>query len=200
MLEHLKQKLASVIPVSPSLWNQISNEWKEVYVKKGEKLVHFGALNTKVFIVISGSLEISLILSDGSSKSVWFFLDELFNVATTPDSAFLNTPTKYEVTALEDSVLLQSDCHTLDRTAEKFPELYKFKAQGILHDSILMNEIRNHIITYKPLDFVKYLYNNYPIFIERIPSKHIANFMGITPEWYSKLKKKIRHELFQGST
>lgn len=194
MIEHLREKLASVIPVSEALWSQVKEEWKEVHVQKGRKIVHFGDLNTKVFIVVSGSLEISLILSDGTSKSVWFFLDELFNVATTPDSAFLNTPTKYEITALEDTVLLQSDCSTLDKTAEKFPELYKFKAQGILHDSILMNEIRNHIITYKPLDFVKYLYDNYPIFVERIPSKHIANFMGITPEWYSKLKKKIRLE------
>ncbi|MBW1296216.1 Crp/Fnr family transcriptional regulator [Aquimarina litoralis] len=194
MIENLKQKIEATITVSDELWNVIRNEWKEIHVKKGDKLVGYGELNTKVFFVLSGSLEISLILNDGSSKSVWFYLDELFNVATTQDSAFLGVPTKYEITVLEDSVLLQSDCHVLDKTAEKFPELYKFKADGVLQDSILMNEIRNHIITLKPLDFVQYLYDNFPIFVERIPAKNIANFMGITPEWYSKLQKKLRLE------
>ena len=179
MIEYLKEKLLSVIPVSEELWEEMNNQWKEIHVRKGEKLVCFGDLNTKVFFVASGSLEISLILSDGSSKPVWFFLDELFNFATTQDSVFLGTPTKYELTALEDSMLLQADSKLLDATADKYLELNTFKAEVLLQDIILINEIRNHIITYKPLDFVKYLYDSYPIFIER----HNANFMGITPDW-----------------
>ncbi len=105
MVEHIKEKLLSIIPLREGLWEQMKKQWKEVHVKKGEKLVNFGELNTKAFCVTSGSLEISLILSDGTSKSVWFFLDEIFNFATTQDSVFLGIPTKYEITALEDSVL-----------------------------------------------------------------------------------------------
>lgn len=197
MIENLRRKIETTIPVSDELWNVIRNEWKEIHVKKGDKLVGYGELNTKVFFVLSGSLEISLILNDGSSKSVWFYLDELFNFAYTQDSVFLGIPTKYEITVLEDSILLQGDAQVMEKTAEKFPELYRFKADGVLQDSILVNEIRNHIITLKPLDFVQYLHNNFPIFMERIPAKNIANFMGITPEWYSKLKRKLRLESVQ---
>lgn len=195
MLQRLKEKIQSVIPVNDKLWNKIQSEWDEIHIRKGDKLVRYGELNKKIFFVSSGSLEISMILNDGSAKSVWFFLDEIFNVATTQDSAFLDEPTKYEITALEDCVLLRSDCRMLDETIKKYPQLYKFKSEDILHDFIIMNEIRNHIITLKPLDFLKYLSTHYPSIVERVPDKNIANFMGITPEWYSKLKKKLKFEL-----
>ena len=191
MIHRLKEKIQSVIPVNDKLWHAIESEWEEIHIKKGDKLVRYGELNKKIFFVASGSLEISMILNDGSAKSVWFFLDEIFNVATTQDSAFMDQPTKYEITALEDSILLRSDCRIMDETIEEFPELYKFKAEDILHDFITMNEIRNHIISLKPLDFLKYLSENYPSVLKRVPDKNIANFMGITPEWYSKLKKKL---------
>lgn len=180
-----------MIPLNDKLWHVIESEWEEIYVKKGDKLVDYGELNKKVFFVASGSLEISMILNDGSAKSVWFFLDEIFNIATTQDSVFMDQPTKYEITALENSILLQSDFRKVDQTIEEYPEFYKFKAEDILHDFIIMNEIRNHIISLKPLDFLKYLSENYPSVLTRVPDKNIANLMGITPEWYSKLKKKL---------
>jgi signal-transduction protein with cAMP-binding, CBS, and nucleotidyltransferase domain len=190
MIQCLREKLESIIPITDEMWYQIQSEWEEVRVKKGEKLVRYRELNKKIYFVLSGSLEISMILNDGSAKSVWFFLDEIFNVATTQDSAFMDEPTKYEITALEDSVLLRSDCNVLEETANLYPILHKFKAEDILYNFITMNEIRNHIIAQKPLDFLKYLQANYPSILRRIPNKNLANVMGITPEWYSKLKKK----------
>lgn len=195
MIQRLREKLESIIPVTDELWHQIQSEWEEISIKKGEKLVRYGEFNKKIYFVSSGSLEISMILNDGAAKSVWFFLDEIFPVATTQDSAFLDEPTKYEITALEDCTLLRSDCTTMDITIEKYPQLYKFKSEDILRDFITMNEIRNHIIMLKPLDFLKYLKTNYPSILRRIPDKNLANVMGITPEWYSKLKKKLKFEL-----
>lgn len=40
-------------------------------------------------------------------------MDELFDVATCPDSLALNIPTTYEVTALENSVVMRINYHTL---------------------------------------------------------------------------------------
>ena len=195
MIQRLKKKIESVIPLEEEFWKVIQSQWEEIHVKKGDKLVHYGELNKKVFFVGSGSLEISMILNDGSAKSVWFFLDEIFNIATTQDSAFMDEPTKYEITALEDCILLKSNCNTLEETARRFPQLHQFKAEDILQDFIIMNEIRNHIIAHKPLDFLKYLSSNYPLIVRRVPDKNIANFMGITPEWYSKLKKKLKYKI-----
>lgn len=60
-----------------------------------------------------------------------------------------------------------------------------------MNDLMIMNEIRSRIMVLKPIEVIQYLHKNYPMMIERIPDKNIANLMGITPEWYSKLKKKI---------
>lgn len=73
MIQRLKEKLESIIPITDELWCQIQSEWEEIQVKKGEKLVRYGEINKKIYFVLKGSLEISMILNDGSAKSVWFF-------------------------------------------------------------------------------------------------------------------------------
>ena len=40
-------------------------------------------------------------------------------------------------------------------------------------------------------DFLLFLYNQHPVYLQRIPDKYIAEFMGISKEWLSKLKKKV---------
>jgi len=60
-----------------------------------------------------------------------------------------------------------------------------------LFDFIRTQEIGAHRLVHTSLDFIKYIQNKYPLLISRISSKDMAYFTGISPEWYSKLKKKV---------
>ncbi|MEO0572184.1 MAG: hypothetical protein AAF039_10810 [Bacteroidota bacterium] len=51
-------------------------------------------------------------------------------------------------------------------------------------------EIRNNFLALSPIDFLGYLETNYPDIPNRISSQKLASFMGLTPEWLSKLKKR----------
>lgn len=46
-------------------------------------------------------------------------------------------------------------------------------------------------------EFLIFLYNQHPVYMRRIPDKYIAQFMGVSKEWLSKLKKKIFKTNFQ---
>ena len=70
-------------------------------------------------------------------------------------------------------------------------QLYKYKTEVITRDLMIMNEIRSRIMVLKPKEVMEYLHQHFPMLINRIPDKNLASLMGITPEWFSKLKKSV---------
>ncbi|MEM9000552.1 MAG: cyclic nucleotide-binding domain-containing protein [Bacteroidota bacterium] len=191
MIEKLKANLEKVVPICDELWSEIQKKAKEFFLKKGEVLIKYGSFCKNVYVISSGSFESSLISKNGNRQTVWFFFDELFYVTLTMDSYYLNVPTQYEITALEDSKVLGFDKKFIDHLILKYPSFNQFYRHDIVTSYISTNEIHNIMITHTPLEILQYLKTNYPAILNRAPSKNLAHFMGITPEWYSKLKNKI---------
>ncbi|MCG8332703.1 MAG: hypothetical protein MI974_33770, partial [Chitinophagales bacterium] len=53
------------------------------------------------------------------------------------------------------------------------------------------NELRALLISLSSEEMLQYLHEHYPQILQQIPSKYVANFLGITPQWLSKLKHKL---------
>ena len=189
MIDKIRKRIESHVPVSDETMNELESHFETFDIKKQETLVHYGDSNRNLFFIISGSFEISFVLNDGSKKTIWFFMDELFDVAICPDSLIMEVPTSYEITALENSRVMKIRYQILLDIFDKAPHLYKYKAESIAKDLMIMNEIRSRIAVLKPIEVMEYLNHNFPMLIKRIPAKNLASLMGITPEWYSKLKK-----------
>jgi hypothetical protein len=51
------------------------------------------------------------------------------------------------------------------------------------------NDLKLKIIAYSSDQLYRYFLENFPIVIQRVPAKYIAELMGISPEWLSKLKR-----------
>ena len=190
-MEEFKNKIEEYIALSSEMWDNIVEQSEVLHIKKNETIANYCEVCQSAFFVLSGSFKISINLVDGTVKTVWFFLDEVFRMALCYDSYFLGEPTKYEIKALENSTVIKFDAKIVELWTKKYPQLYEFIAKDALNDFVSSTEIRNHMISHKPMDFIEYLKEKYPAILLRIPSHHIAHFMGITPEWYSKLKRKI---------
>jgi hypothetical protein len=54
-----------------------------------------------------------------------------------------------------------------------------------------INDFEMKIIAYSSERLYNYLIQNHPIIIQQVPTKFIAEFMGISSEWLSKLKHRI---------
>ncbi|MEO0572181.1 MAG: hypothetical protein AAF039_10795 [Bacteroidota bacterium] len=195
MLEKLKAKLESRFPMSEEFWKEVELHAKKHVLKKNEVLIPYSSRLRTASIVISGSFRQSIIKSTGEQIAVWFFFEDLFDVIVCLDSFVLNEHTKYEIIALEDSIVYQFKKERADQWAEKFKDFSVFYREDILRTLFLTTEIRAQMTSITPAEFIHYLWKNYPEILDKIPSKYLAEFMGITPEWFSKLlNKKISND------
>ena len=51
--------------------------------------------------------------------------------------------------------------------------------------------MRANLISLNSLEMLKLLHKNYPQILLQVPSKYIADFLGISPQWLSKLKHQL---------
>ena len=150
-----------------------------------------GEIQRSIYIVLNGSFSASMVLDDGSVKAVWFYLDSFFHTIMSYDSTFLNIPTNYQIKALEQSTVLKIRFKSFERLVQDHPKILKIKTQNVLDDFFLMNEIKNRISSFSSIEFIGYLTRFYPNLIDRVPAKILADLMGISPEWFCKLKKRL---------
>nr|WP_321232208.1 Crp/Fnr family transcriptional regulator [uncultured Psychroserpens sp.] len=193
MIDKLRNKIEEYTPIDDKHWEDIKENCTALNIKKKEVLVNNDEQSKDLFFIVSGSFEISQAFNNGDIKTVWFFLDEMFDIMGCLDSVFLGEATKYEITAIEDSTVIKFSYSALESWLKKYPYLNEFVRKDVLNGLVLLFEIRNHMASHSALEFINYLKNKFPMILDRVPDKNIAELMGITPEWYSKLKRKLNN-------
>ncbi|MEM8928513.1 MAG: hypothetical protein AAGC45_09930 [Bacteroidota bacterium] len=190
-LEKLKIKLNSEFEVHPQLWNEITENAKKIRLRKDEVLVPYSSKKKAAYIVLEGSLKQSLIDSKGGKTATWFFFDTISNVAVCFDSYFLDEYTKYELSAMENTLVYQITKEKIENWADRFPGFNRFYREDCVKSFILSAEIRNYMVSHSPAEFLQYIQESYPQIVFRVSSKYLADFMGITPEWLSKMNRML---------
>ncbi|RPE09927.1 Crp/Fnr family transcriptional regulator [Chitinophaga lutea] len=106
-------------------------------------------------------------------------------------SFFTGAPSAYSIDALEDTRLLQITRPALERLYEKVPRLERF-FRILLQNAFVAHQHRIH----QNLSFTaeqRYLEfrARYPLLEQRVSQKHLAAYLGITPEFLSTLRRKL---------
>ena len=194
MYEKLKRKLEKYgHTFDDQLWNEIQVQTQIINVKKNEVLIEYASKHQFVYFIVSGCFVKYIITLDGDKKSIWFHLDEVFTMTLCGDSYFFKEPTKYEVKALEDATVIKINKRDMDHWVLKYPTFNQFYLSDLVTGFMAINEIRAFTLAHNPEQIFSYVIDKYPSIIRRVPSKNFAHFLGVSPEWYSKLKKRMMH-------
>lgn len=160
-------------------------------VKLNQKLVQPGQVNTHVYYVLSGGFVCRFVSPDAEvERTINFYLNELHPVMACIDSYFTQIPTQCELRAVAEATVLAIPKIEIDLLIDRDPQI------KVIFDALLIralteeNDLKLKIIAYKPDALYQYLINTYPVIIQKVPSKYIAELIGISAEWLSKLKAK----------
>jgi CRP-like cAMP-binding protein len=107
------------------------------------------------------------------------------------ESLIRNTPATMSIEAVEDSEVLQlarSDYESLYTRVPKFERLFRILLENafMAHQRRLLS-MTSQTAEQRYREFIE----RYPKFAQRVPQKHIASFLGVTPEFLSRVRKSI---------
>jgi CRP-like cAMP-binding protein len=103
---------------------------------------------------------------------------------------FHGTPSKVSIEALEDSSLLMfsaADYKYLLKNSRPFADFQEKKFSRAYQSA----EIRSSEFAESAEDRYQILLSKYPGITQRVPQYYVASYLGITPESFSRLRKKI---------
>lgn len=179
--------LDQIVLLSENEKNELSSHFKLVSLDKGELFLDFNDICSKIAFIQEGLMEM-LHIDDFSEKTVDFFFS--YSFATDYKSFLLSIPSETQIKALKKTKLLVLEKQALDNLYDKNIKYQKI-GRIIAEKFYLEFAERIRLQTLPPKFRYEKLCVEHPELIQKIPQYKIASFLGVTPEWLSKLRSKL---------
>jgi hypothetical protein len=106
------------------------------------------------------------------------------------ESFYQQKPSYESIQALEDCTLISQQYNELQEMYKRFLEL-NFIARVLTEKYYNLSEQRLYSIRMlRASERYKFLLDNYPELIQRVPSKYLASYLSVTEETLSRIKSK----------
>ena len=158
---------------------------KEITIERNEFLKVKGSIDTNVYYIVSGSLRI-FVLSEYEEQIIRFGYKE--NLIVSLDSFLSNKPSDLFIQAIKKSVIKVISKQQFDTFLET--EDNRKLWTKILADLVIQQMEREiDILTNSPKERYERVLKRSPQLFQEIPNRHIANYLRMSAEMLSRLKK-----------
>ncbi|MCG2614274.1 Crp/Fnr family transcriptional regulator [Terrimonas sp. NA20] len=159
-----------------------------VQAKKKENLVTAGLHCKYNYFVVKGCMRMYFITEHGSEQTIQFALE---NWWMTDLEAFNKGKTaSLSVQTIESCELLAIDKPSMEKMLATHPQMERY-FRMIYERAYSASLFRvQFIFQFSKEDSYLHFSNAYPNFVQRIPQKILASFLGFTPEYLSELRRK----------
>ncbi|MEA5427771.1 Crp/Fnr family transcriptional regulator [Arcicella lustrica] len=188
MSAFLGKHIAQQISISETDITQILTYFKpRVYEKKACLLQENQSCKT-LYFVDRGCLRLFFCDDKGIEQTIQFAIEGWWMTDLT---AFHSGKTaEFSIQAIETTEVMEIDRDTLEELLKDFPQMERY-FNKIYQRAYAASLLRvKHIFTFSKEAFYQLFSSKYPQFIQRIPQKILASFLGFTPEYLSELRKK----------
>lgn len=186
--KNMKNRMLHFTAFAPQELEDILSQFELKHVKSKSIINREGKIARKVYFIVQGSMRFYYNYK-GNEITGAIFMDNEF--ATPHDSFFSQTPSRYSLQAIEDTVMFELSYSRYSNLREKYPSLtdLTFKVLEKALSVTLTNKSRllmmSHEERYSKIAIDK------PEWILRIPDHMLASYLGITATSLSRIKKRL---------
>ena len=184
----LKKYLSARIELSPAHEELVEQYFTIRSTLRNEVVVPAGAIARHLFFVIKGCLRVFLSNDEGAESTRFLIFEG--QMGTAFPSFVLREPSAAAIQSPEPSELLMlryEDRELLFRNIPGWERMERIEVEKAYINSIRRIE---GLITADSRERYRLLMQEHPEMIKRLPSRMIADYLGITPETLSRLKAK----------
>ena len=187
-MDKLKNHIKSQIQIDDADLEIIISNFKELKIKKDRFALKQGQLVNNYYFVKSGGLRIYFDHNDKQITS-WIALENEFftDLASIKNKSL----SKFNFQAIEETVLLTIKADKMEQLYKQFPSWQEF-GRKIWENNFL--KLVEGVIGFQSFTAEeRYLSTMQESeFLQRVPLKHLASFLGVTPSSLSRLRKSIK--------
>ncbi|MFI5154271.1 MAG: Crp/Fnr family transcriptional regulator [Chitinophagales bacterium] len=187
-IEPLLDYFERLIPLDEEEKRLVTSTFHPRLFRKRQFALQEGDICTQIYFVVRGCLRMYKIDEKGGTHIIQFATENHW--INDLGSFHGLRPSHLNIDALEDTVILQinrDDLVSLYLQAPKFNRIFRVLLENSfvrLQERLLQN------ISSTAEDRYQSFLNIYPHLINRVSQVHIASFLGITPEFLSRLRNK----------
>ena len=159
-------------------------------VKKKETILRGGDHCAAISYVDSGVLRAYYLDKEGNENSIMFaihdwWVTDIYSFAT-------GNPAVMHIDALENSGIFQLLKEDLDRLFGQVPKFERF-FRIIMQNSYIREQLRSiQNLSLSAEERYLNFSQKYPDFMQKVSQKQIASYLGMTPEFLSVIRSKLR--------
>jgi len=189
MNSNLKTFFHQYIDLPDDELEDITGKFRSKSIKKNQYLLKQGDTCKDLVFVRKGCLRMYYI-KDDVEVSVWFAFPQ--SSAIEIYSFISGKPSDYFLQAIEDSEVLYLPKTDLNQLYQYHPRMQEMMRK--FWEDVILNLIARFTALQKDSAETRYLdLLAKPDYMESIPQKYLASFIGITPTSLSRIRKKIRN-------
>ncbi len=155
--------------------------------KKGTLLLREGQHSKQSYFVLKGCIRTYYIM-EGEEKTTAFYTEL---EALTPHCVVSKTASNYNISCVEDSLLLVSHTDMETEINQKFPK-FETLCRVMSEERLVQHQIDfDEFKTSTPEQRYLSLLQKRPDLIQRVPQHQLASYLGIQPQSLSRLRARL---------
>ena len=190
MFEPLRQHIARRIDITDEEFKLAATFFVPRKLRKKQFLVQEGEPGKYIAYVTRGCLRTYTVDDRGEEHVVEFAIEDWW--ASDLRSFLTGEPATFNIDALEDSRLLLLDRNAREELLHTVPKMERFfrllQEANYIATHRRIGEALSRSAEERYLNFLK----TYPQLVRRIPQRHIAAFLGITPQSLSRIRRELK--------
>ncbi len=187
----LKSAFNSYAEITEASWQLIRSIIHFQSIEKGEIVLREGQVAKYIHFICKGAFRTFFTDDQGNIYNKNIFLEGDFPASKV--SLITNSPSYFSIEALEQSIVINIDFKEYRRLINEHTDLKDFYIAYIEKNWIIEKE-RNEISLVMENGTERYLklLQKHPNLEKRIPQRHIASHLGITPTQLSRIRKELK--------
>ena len=188
MTAELKAFIKQYADLDQDKLDAVTQKFKQRSLKKNDFLLEEGLVCTDLVFVQEGCLRLYY-LQDEVEISVWFAFEH--SSAIEIYSFISEKPSNYFLQAIEDTVIWYLPKSELTNLYKQYPEMQEMMRN--FWEDVILNLLERFTALQRDSAEQRYLdLLTKPAFLQKIPQKYLASFIGVTPTSLSRIRKNIR--------